>query len=734
MENRLNQPTQAEIDNCAAEPIRIPGGIQPHGALLVLDRSSGRILQASANAADLLSSTAVAGGTPQLPAELAQWLRDGTGVFLEPLEIDGVRFNVSGHFTAQGAIVEFEPGLEGQATSLEAVFPKLQSFADEILPLVDIRSLGTAVAGQIRAITGFNRVMVYSFDPDWHGTVIAESNDGVLPSYLDLRFPASDIPAQARELYRLSPLRLIPDADYRAIAIAPALSPVDNGPLDLSFAALRSVSPVHLQYMRNMGTYASMSISIIVDNQLWGLISCHNEAARLVTPQVRSACNFVGKILSLQVSSLQRGAHDAQRIALKRQETALVGHLSPARAISEELSRHADTWMALTNATGAAIITEDEIRIVGEAPSRDALLRLAHHLHGLGSDRIDTDHLASIWPEAEDHQDVASGMLAISISQLHPSFVIWFRPQVVRTVTWGGDPRKPTDPQDRLSPRSSFEQWKEVVRGRALPWTAAEIESAEDFRNALINVVLRRAEERAELTSELEQTNQELESFSYSVSHDLRAPFRHILGYAELLSERERTLDDKSRHYLRNISEAALSAGRLVDDLLSFSQLGRATLSKTRIDMNKIVEEIRRSSAPDHVGRQVEWRVGSLPQAWGDGSLIRQALANLIENALKYSRDRSPAVIEISGELVGGQTVYRVRDNGVGFEMEYVHKLFGVFQRLHRVEDFPGTGIGLALTKRIVLRHGGTVDAQGTLGSGATFTIRLPASSKETAR
>jgi light-regulated signal transduction histidine kinase (bacteriophytochrome) len=394
--------------------------------------------------------------------------------------------------------------------------------------------------------------------------------------------------------------------------------------------------------------------------------------------------------------------------------------------MAEELERLPEAWMGLANASGAAIITEDEVRTAGETPPRDMLVQLASFLDTIGQDRFETDRLSTIWPEGSAISDTASGVLAISISQLYPSYVIWFRPEVVRTVTWGGDPRKTIDAKERLTPRTSFAQWKEELHERAIPWSAAEIESAEDFRNALINFVLRRAEERAELTEELERSNKELESFSYSVSHDLRAPFRHIVGYAELLTARETALDDKSRHYLRSIIDSALSAGRLVDDLLNFSQLGRTSVSKTRVDMGKLVAEVRRSLEPDIADRAIEWQVGKLPPAWGDGALIRQALTNLIENAVKYSRDRSPAVIQIGGETVNGQSTYWVRDNGVGFEMAYVHKLFGVFQRLHRAEDFAGTGIGLALTKRIINRHGGQVKAEGAVNEGATFAFTLP--------
>ena len=262
---------------------------------------------------------------------------------------------------------------------------------------------------------------------------------------------------------------------------------------------------------------------------------------------------------------------------------------------------------------------------------------------------------------------------------------------MIQEVTWGGDPRKAVEPSSgRIEPRKSFGQWKEKVRGRARPWSNAVLETAHDFRNALLNLVLRQAEERAELAGELQRSNRELEAFSYSVSHDLRAPFRHIVGYAELLQEREHELDDTSRRYVRSIRDSAISAARLVDDLLEFSKVGRATLSTSRVDMNKLVAEARRSLEPDLTARQIEWLVEPLPPTFGDATMLRQTLVNLISNAAKYTRPRPHARISIYAEGAADETVYIVKDNGVGFDMAYASKLFGVFQRLHRTEDFEG--------------------------------------------
>ena len=724
------------LELCAQEPIRIPGAIQPHGALVLIRRSDGTVLQQSAN---LGSVTGVAGGAA--PATLADlfgrdfadeingWLDGEESHYLRRHVLPAGPVDVSGHRAKQGVILEFEPG-EADARS-DPFYPLLRRFMEQTDGVAEVDRLCGMAARLARELTGFNRVMIYRFDADWNGTVTAESGDGTLPSYLDLRFPASDIPAQARELYRLNRLRLIPDATYAPVPLSPPLCPLDGQPLDMSFAALRSVSPVHLEYMRNMGTAASMSVSIVIDGKLWGLISCHHAGQARVRPQVRAACDFLGRILAQQIAARERAQHIDERLRLKRVETELIAHLARARSFQDGLGTAERQWLALTNATGAAVVTNGAVVTAGAVPGHDHIRRLVEWLHGRGIDRIyATDSLAGDWAEGEALAASASGVLAVPVSRIHASYVLWFRPEVVRTVTWGGDPdkEKSIDESGRLNPRRSFESWKEVVRLRGAPWSEAEVASALDFRSAIINFVLQRAEERAQLTEELQRSNKELESFSYSVSHDLRAPFRHIVGYAQLLSDEEPELKSLSRHYLDGITGAALSAGQLVDDLLHFSQLGRASLAMTRIDMNKIVAEVLRSIPEGQ--KAVQWEIARLPDAWGDPSLVRQAVFNLVENAVKYSRDQPSPRIVIAGADRPGETVYSVEDNGVGFDMAYADKLFQVFQRLHRQEEFEGTGIGLALTKRIVERHGGSLEARGAVGKGALFSFALPKARK----
>jgi light-regulated signal transduction histidine kinase (bacteriophytochrome) len=235
-----------------------------------------------------------------------------------------------------------------------------------------------------------------------------------------------------------------------------------------------------------------------------------------------------------------------------------------------------------------------------------------------------------------------------------------------------------------------------------------------------------------ERTTELNVANKELESFAYSVSHDLRAPLRHISGFSTLLAERTASgLDEKSRHYVEVIGRSVNEMGVLIDDLLQFSRTGRAELTIEPVDMDVVIQEALAPLRLETASRELEWSIGPVPHATADRALIRQVWANLLGNAVKYTRGSTPARIEVAGRVVDGQAVYSVSDNGVGFDMQYAHKLFGVFQRLHDSSEFEGTGIGLANVHRIVTRLHGRVRAEGELGKGATFSFSLPAA-KET--
>lgn len=713
-----------DLAQCATEPIRLPGAIQPHGRMAILEAANGKLLAYSAN---WPSEHAVQEALATLPVDSAR-LQPGTGPsWVGSLPMDGRSFDVAAHLQGARTIVEYEPAGPGAGMSAP-----IYTVARDLLPLLQeagsVSALCEAVAREMKRLTGFGRCLVYRFDADGHGEVLAERLDAGYHSYAGHRFPASDVPAQARELYRVNHIRLIPDASYTPVPLVPASGAAEPAGLDLGFASLRSVSPVHLEYMRNMGTAASMSVSIVVAGRLWGLISCHDHAPRHLNFQTRVACEHLGRLLSLQIQAQEDNAEVAQRLGLHQRVLTIVASMAESDGTLQRLADPALALQELTSAAGAAVVLNDSCWTVGRTPSPEQVRELAHWIVNRNEDLFSTDRLPEVYAGGEALLPGCAGVLAVSISQVHKHVVLWFRPELVQTIQWAGDPRKTLPAQGRIHPRQSFDSWQERVRGRSAPWLPAQRAALGELRQALIALVLRRAEEMAGHAVELGRVNKELEAFSYTVSHDLRAPMRHIAGYVDLVMEDNAPrLDERSLRYLRHVKDAASYAGQLVDALLDFSRLGRSGLRPAAVDATALVEDLVDEMRQQERGRRIEWEIGGpLPRLWADPLLLQGAIRNLLSNAVKYTRGRDPARIRIEAVKRPDGVGLEVTDNGVGFPMKYVGKLFGVFQRLHRTEDFDGTGIGLANVKRIVERHGGSVWARGEPDRGATFGFALP--------
>ena len=738
--SELDTERSISLDTCAQEPIHLPGSIQPHGFLLVLNETAMRVTMASESAAAYLGKplhllfgatlTELLGADAGLESLLEKEVTTSSRYFktLQVPAAGGRSFEVIGHRQGSFLIMEFEESVGHLDT--EAVQIEIYNFMTE---LRQMRSLGEICSGAVtllRKLTGFDRVLLYSFDDAGHGNVLAEDRNAELPSYLHLRFPASDIPEQARRLYVVNRVRVIPDVDYVPSRI---LDEEGRTPeFDLSGSVLRSVSPIHRDYMRNMGTAASMSVSIVSSGRLWGLVSFHNRAPRRVPYRLRTACDFLVQVVTSHIEALLESEKLSRAIELTSIQHRLLTWMAAEDNYLLALTSHGSDLMALTGAHGAAIVLDQSCTLVGNTPSADQVLDFTAWLQqSARGDVFATSSAVSIYPPASHFAACASGIVAVSISKLHDSYVLWFRPEVVQSVRWAGDPQKPVAQGKgdlTIHPRNSFESWMQILRGHSLPWLPEEINAASAFRAAILEVVLRRAEEMARLAGDLEVANRELEAFSYSVSHDLRAPFRHIAGFAELLREEESGhLTSRGQHYVDTIVESARFAGLLVDSLLNFSRIARVQISPTAVDMTQLFkDEWGDVVREDGHQRQIEFTAESLPKVMGDPQLLRQVARNLLSNALKYTRYQPHATVSVSATREGREYIFSVEDNGVGFDQRYADKLFGVFQRLHRMEDFEGTGIGLANVRRIITRHGGRTWAQGETGKGAIFYFSLP--------
>jgi len=739
--SQTEQGAMVTVDNCEREPIHIPGIIQPHGALVAVNIATGRPRYASQNLEEIAGVTPAAFfergfealfGPGLVDEDLAANVPVGRPAYIGTYATSANRHVlVDAHQHAGLCILELHPTTNQRGGELPQMYPLVRRSMGAFAQTRSIAELCGHAVREIQRLTGLDRVMVYRFDDEWHGQVVAEERTPEMPSYLGLKFPADDIPRQARELYALTRMRMIPNVGYAAVPLTAAPG-ADETPLDMTYCGLRGVSPIHIEYLHNMNVGCSMSIALMAGGKLWGLIACHHRTPKILGHELRLACEFLGEALGLMLYEKQIQEAATERIALSEIQSRLLTAMARDDNFVAALIREKQDLLGFAHADGAALLLDEQCVLLGQTPDEATVRRLAAWLS--------ENHAQDIWSTEDLSRDAAAaapidnaaGALAACISRAQRQYVLWFRREVAQTINWGGDPGKHMHAEERggklsLHRRRSFEIWQEIVHRQSLPWSPAQLRAADEFRSAIVSIVLHQAQELALLSAELRRSNKELEAFSYSVSHDLRAPFRHIAGFAELLKQHASgQLDATAMGYIQTMLEAAEYAGSLVDGLLSFAQMGRTGLLYATVHVERITHDLVRHFTMQNRDRMLLFDIGHLPSVQGDETMLRLVMENLLSNAVKYTRKKPEAHISINAETKPDEIIFTVSDNGTGFDMRYVNKLFGVFQRLHVAEEFEGTGIGLANVRRIVERHGGRVWAQGTPGEGAAFSFSIP--------
>jgi chemotaxis family two-component system sensor kinase Cph1 len=738
---------QVDLSNCDREPIHVPGAIQPHGVLLACRGPAFTIVQVSDN------SEAVIGSAPEavLGRSIGDLLREeswqrlaAAGAAGLPREVnplcldlaDGRSFDGIVHTSATAgvAIVELEPRRE----DLSGFHPRMRQSVRRLQDAATLSELFDTAAREIRSLTGFDRVMVYRFDRDWNGEVVAEARLDRLEPFLGLHYPAADIPAQARRLYTLNWLRIIADVSYRPARLVPELEPESGAPLDLSFSVLRSVSPIHVEYLRNMGVTASMSVSLIRDGQLAGLIACHHySGAHPVSFVVRDTAEFLGQTLSWHVASFEARAASERALQAQRAESAIVASVSTTRSIPAGLCTPA--LLDLTEAEGAAVVYEGTVHVVGKTPPPMEVRRIVDLLPRGEADWLSvTDRLAESLPRAAAWTDVAAGVLAVEISRELGEHVLWFRPAVDRTVDWAGDPRKVSMVDDagvpRLSPRGSFSLWRETVRGRSLPWEPWQVEAASNLRRLLLSGVRRRADELRVMNEELARADRTKDEFLATVGHELRTPLNAMLGWIHILrSGPAPGAEDRRERALDTIERNARAQAQLIDDLLDVSRIvaGKLTLTVQPLELGGVVERVIEGLRPAAEAKQIRIQsaLDSTSTILGDANRLQQVASNLMSNAVKFTPKGGR--VQVFVERRDSSVDLTVADTGQGIAPDFLPHVFERFRQADGAlsRKSSGLGLGLAIVRHIVELHGGTVVAHSEgAGRGATFTVRLPLS------
>ncbi len=757
-----------------------PGFIQPHGVLLVLSTQL-EILQVSSNTQDSLGKQ-----PEELLGQHLSYLLNA--LCLEAIaqlptdEIDTVNYlklsvrtnegeqNFDGfvHRVEDTIILELEPtqapvqvNFLNIHTLIKAAIAKLKRTNN----LIDFLQIA---AQQVRNITEFDRVMVYQFDHQGAGVVIAEVKAEQLSPYLGLHYPATDIPRGAKDLYKRNSLRIIPCINAKPVELIPT---TDETPLDLSLSVLRSVDPCCVEYHQNMGVAALMVIPLIKDDKLWGLISCHHQTPKYVPYEIRAGCEFLGHIVSSELANKVIQEEVDYKVRLESLRSGVVESISQADNFRDALIHPEPRLLGLVGATGAAVCLDHEIYLLGATPGIEDVRSLITWANAQVRDNIFyTDSLPKLYPEAETFKDTASGLLLLRISKLRHYYILWFRPEVIRTVNWAGNPNESiqvnSDGSVTLCPRKSFEKWQELVRLTSVPWQECEIDSALSLRNAIVGIVLKKAEELAKINQELESSNRELASFAYAASHDLKEPLRGIYNYSIiLLEDYASVLDEDAREYLQTVISLSVRMETLINGLLRLSQLGQAALHLQAVNLNELLDQVINVFHASRQQHNLEVRIPRpLPAIRCDSVLINEVFSNLITNAFKYNdkaekwveigyldredagtrgdgrqgghagegdADRqisAPSSLGVTASYVDSQSLitFYVRDNGIGIPAHHHQTIFKLFKRLHTQEKYGGgTGAGLAIAKKIIERHGGQIWVESTPGEGSTFYLTL---------
>ena len=718
-----------EYINCDQEAIHICGEVQEYGFLIGVQDS--KITFYSQNILDLFPLNNILG--EDIHAFFAQlgidinWenYSDNQELAIQHISYNNQEYTLSIH--TQNGFTFFE---------IEIVFPghkiNKEYFAvQSILRNMDSKDIWKLLLKEIQAIIDFDRVMIYQFLYDGSGQVIEELVKPNLESYLDLHYPESDIPAQARAMYLKNPVRI---TSHVSGTTSPIVGIIPKENIDLTYSVTRASSPVHRQYLKNAHVESSFSTSIIVNGELWGLVACQNAAPKHLDLQSRLLAETLTRASANAYASHKslKTLKEYQKINLNN--ISLRQNLLSEEDFGKSLKKNIRDIMDSCAADGMIIRINNEILTCGKVPNDNDIEKIIDWSKQHNSDFEENTFASNSFCQTKDLDldtpDKSCGIIISILGNNTSDMLIWLRKEQGHKIKWAGKPEKSAISEIRngveiikFSPRKSFEVWKEYVKRTSLPWKIKEIESAKWITSVILKASHTKSSQILDLNNQLKELNQELDSFSHSISHDLNTPLTVIKLNAQLA---KRLPDpEKVQTTLDNIIAQVDTMSDMIRNVLELSRIKKSEIELKKIEVDSLIEKLAEDSKISFNCPKTEIIIENTPEVLGDKTMVYQVFINVIGNAVKYSSKSKKPLVKIVGKVYDDAVTYSITDNGIGIDQKESKKMFKIFSRMNNAKEFKGNGVGLSIVHHLMEKMGGKISYESESGKGTTFILKF---------
>ncbi|MEN4762387.1 ATP-binding protein [Chryseobacterium sp. C39-AII1] len=725
---------------CHDEPIHIPGYIQSFGYLIGIDAATHSINFFSENIRDIfkLENFELLFGKkvtdfPELfksilESDIFSDLEANTAreniTYFDKIFVENQQYHFSVFRTGENIFLEFEKVQENPHKRINNKYDNFYIIDNE-------QEIWDQLLSTLSKIVNYDRMMIYKFMMDGSGKVISEKTNNELESYMGLHYPESDIPRQARELYLKKRKRIFSDVYSEPVKLVSR----KNETVDLTFAASRAMSPIHGQYVKNSGASSSFSVSIIIEDHLWGLVTCQNSEAKHIDLEDRVQAGIFTALAANAYSSFKSKKELDYQLALNEKASQLKSEFLKYNTLFESLVENISKIKDLPEADGLAIISHQDIVKEGLTPTNSAIEKIVEWAHENTNESmyVSRNFLKKYRHDLDINENTA-GIIIYFIDRDKNELLIWFRKEFDEHIKWAGNPEKTIgvfsqngEEKHIISPRTSFHAFTENIKGSSKRWDSRNISAAHAIRDVILETSHKQYTVIKQLNEELKQVNEELDSFSYTISHDLGTPLTVMKLNAQMLLNSLTDGSDKSKRKINSIIEEIDNMAVMMHDVLQLSRAKHSEIELEVIQTESTILKIAENAKMTFDSPASEVIIKNCPDVLADKTMLHQVFLNIINNAVKYSSHKEEPKVIIEGLVQGDFVMYSISDNGIGIPEEEKHKMFKIFNRMDNAKKFKGNGVGLSIVYRIMKRIGGNVDYESNKEGTCFFlTFKKP--------